>query len=1326
MSTSLVEHDQLFGRMLIDLRLATPDQIAQAVDRQKAMQAAGAHRRLGVILVELGVITPEEVRQVLEFQGKSLLSCPACHKTFNVLGATSNSPAHCPECNGALAPVRLAEALEADLRAAGTQVLTPPAPAADRNGTGAPATGPPPSSQERGLPAEGSTGARHTPAVGTAAVARGAGGAGARTAPLPTPASTPPFSGRPFGRYRLLETIGSGGMGVVWKAWDTQLRRVVALKHIKESKFELKADRLRFLREAHLSAKLRHPSIVAVHDVGEAEGRPYITMDFIRGVTLSAELSRSRRERSEGKRGDAATLRVRVTVLADVAAAVAYAHENGVIHRDLKPSNILLDEAGRAYVMDFGLGKEVTAAPEDVLEDPEARESFMQTASGEVLGTPAYMSPEQATGDTTRIGPRSDVWALGISLYEILSGETPFERAGRRPWDILRAVVEQEPSPPAAAAAPGELLAVCLKAIEKDPLRRYDSMQALEADLRRWLRGEPVHARPATVPYRLWRMAIRNKPMVAVGAAMLFVVSLALYFQLRAAEEERRSRELAAEVLRQLHETARLCVDESLAARRAGRLDAGERLTERLRQAYERAQSRLPAPSPEPPFLMGRMLRAGLDDTGAAGFQARALAIDPEFAPALYERAVLLARQVQTRAAEARREALARLGAGLAEAGRLQAPGGTEVREPTHEELEAGDPDLLRLRAETMSALERLRALLTDRAEWATHEEPLLQVGPPRVACVEGMLAAYAGASWEQCSEKLSEALRDEKFLEEAYEAWSFAATRHGRWQEAVEACRRGLEVDGGYVPLWLTRGAANLEWAVRQAAHGEEASENFAAAVADFGKAAELLPQSAEAWGGRGYARMKWGAHRRARGGDPTDLFAEAISDFGRALSVSPGDARLWSRRGGVHLNWGLWRRRKGEDPRTHYEAALEDYDRAIRLDETEAEAWKNRAVVRMNRATWAMVQGGDPAGEYVAALADLDRALGRDPTSADAWNHRGTARMNLGTWRMGRGEDPSLDFAAAIEDFGRAADLRRDDARIARTRGATRMNWGTWQMDHGVNPEPQYAAALEDFDRALQVNPQDPESWRQRGVAQRNLASWRMNRGQDPTPVLQAAIEDFGRALERDAANALAWRDRGMAHKFLGLHRLKHGESAAEAFDHAIEDFTRSLQHNPRQPQVQSWLEESKAAREAARSRPGQTRWRILLEAADAEAQTGRWAKARTLYAEALNPEVLNPPGGDPVDAPGEADRPWLAQAHYRFARLLAQAAIGRDAADGPPQAPDAAPAAQRRTEAFTHLNTAIDLGWDDATRLDQEPDLEPLREDGRWPPLRGRLPR
>jgi serine/threonine-protein kinase len=331
-------------------------------------------------------------------------------------------------------------------------------------------------------------------------------------------------------RYTLTRLHARGGLGRVWLARDGDLGREVALKELLPERAENPSLWTRFFDEARITGQLEHPGIVPVYELARGAGdqKPFYTMRFIRGRTLSEAIAAYHRARREGQAGPL-DLRGLVDAFVGITNAVAYAHSRGVIHRDLKPQNVVLGDFGEVILLDWGLAK-VVDGPEHAPAPRAEGAGRGATVEGQVLGTPAYMAPEQAEGRLDRIDRRSDVYGLGAILYEILAGRPPF--TGDDTAEILRRVVQEPPEPPhrLVAETPRALEAVCAWAMAKPPGERYDSAADVGREVRRWLADEPVSAYREPLPTRLARWGRRHRPLVASAAALLVtaVVGLAI------------------------------------------------------------------------------------------------------------------------------------------------------------------------------------------------------------------------------------------------------------------------------------------------------------------------------------------------------------------------------------------------------------------------------------------------------------------------------------------------------------------------------------------------------------------------------------------------------------------------------------------------------------------------------------------------------------------------------------------------------------------------------------------------------------------------------
>ena len=444
--TQVRKDDFLFGQILLNQGVATSATINEAL----RIQAEAAERgemsvpRLGQILIEMGVAEESQIKRTLKLQYKTLYECPGCTLKYNLVDASGEKQYRCKKCDAILIPKTPGSGIKADESVYGLNLEV----ASD-------------------LPKE----------VAQAEL---------------DPANQ-------FGKYILVRPLGRGGSGVVHLAYQKELKRFVALKLLRGSEDAETAQR--FAAEAQLAARLRHPNIVSVYEIGKHHNVPYIALEYVEGTSLD-------------QRGRLPVRRC-AQIIRDVAAAIHAAHEWGVIHRDLKPQNILLDLKDRPVVTDFGLAREV-AATRDVTE------------AGIVVGTPAYMSVEQATGERALDG-RSDVASLGAVFYELLTNRQPYR--GRTPVDIALAVINETPIRPRdlVPEVPASLEAICLKAMAKRREERYLTARAFAEDLQRFLEGEAVQATPQGKVSATVRRLAKHKTSTFMTFAAVAVIAVAAF-----------------------------------------------------------------------------------------------------------------------------------------------------------------------------------------------------------------------------------------------------------------------------------------------------------------------------------------------------------------------------------------------------------------------------------------------------------------------------------------------------------------------------------------------------------------------------------------------------------------------------------------------------------------------------------------------------------------------------------------------------------------------------------------------------------------------------
>ncbi len=762
-------------------------------------------------------------------------------------------------------------------------------------------------------------------------------------------------AGSRLGRYVIEELLGRGGMGVVYRARDTELGRDVALKVLSAAGPGLDE---RFAREGRAAARLQHPNLVRVYDVGEASGVRYLAMEHVDGPPLDAVPAPE----------SPAELRARVVLLEKTARALDHAHREGVVHRDVKPANILVDRDGEPRLADFGLAR-------------VADEERGLTRSRTAIGTPAYMAPEQVKGDLAAVGPRSDVYSLGVILYESLAGRTPFR--GATAVEIFDRILREEPVPPRRLepSAPADLETVCLKAMARDPRDRYASAGEFADELARHLVGEPVLARRMPTVLRAW-WGLRRRPAAALVAAALVLAVAAGTWGVgawRAAAD--------AEVRRRAEEQRRLppdrrprdSADRHAAAheawsryrRAAGESGAGPGpLARRAAEAVAAAELAVSTDErPEGRALLGAARRAAGDAAGALREWDRALELDPACFVALAGRA---------------RAGLEDYFAGAGQ--RFSVAGKSEEGLPTESpEQEASrvrwTRDLRAARAapradaDALALLEALELLALGRAKEAGEgfdRYLAAYPGDAEAAYFAGQARLWAGEPAAGL-ERLDAALR---------------VRRPAPWvsARAIALVRLGRATD----------------------------------ALAAFDEAVELEPREWSYRQNRGAVRMALGRLDDAR------------ADFDEAVRLAPGVAMVRSMRASVLRQQG------------RLEEALVDADAAVKADPADGMFRVNRGniLLQMNRLPEAMqdytagVERRIPLahvgrghvhqlqGRTAEAVADFDAAIRLDDSCREGYAARGKLALKLAD-AAGPGEARRALARKAASDLERVVAL-------------------------------------------------------------------------------------------------------------------------------------------------------------------------------------------------------------------------------------------------------------------------------------------------------------
>jgi serine/threonine protein kinase/tetratricopeptide (TPR) repeat protein len=973
--------------------------------------------------------------------------------------------------------------------------------------------------------------------------------------------------------YDILAELGRGGMGVVYKARDRRLQRLVALKMVLAGTHAGAVGLARFRAEAEAAAKLTHANIVQIYETGEHDGRPFFALEFVDGGSLEQRIA-----------GSPTSPTAAAELIETLARAMQVAHERGIIHRDLKPANILLAKLGSQSsivrsrradtqslpadhwsrtttpkIADFGLAKH--------LDDDSS-----QTKSGTILGTPSYMAPEQAEGRTRDVGPAADIYALGTILYELLVGRPPF-RAGN-PIDTIRQVVEQEPVPPRQLEPrlPLDLQTICLKCLEKDPARRFATASALADDLRRFIDGDPVHARPTPGWERAWKWAKRRPAVVALLAVSTFaVVSMVLFVawhnvSLRgkldvAIAEERRARQREMDALARNHQSlvqqeAQKLYDSARVAVAAGDWTAARLDLEKALLTIGGEAGMDSVKGPTEALLNKAKGELGVEAARRVSGQRLAryvsLRDDAQFLGTLYTGMDLGANLQAARATVeaalgvygmlAGQEAPTQFDAYLSEAQRaeiLQDCAGLVLilAETEAQSSSLANPaekgQFLRKALGFVEHARRLgaprRACDLRRARYArmlgqesdAHKAELAAAATPLDSVFDHFLMADELYRREQFAEAIKEF--DQVLARKPGHFWAqylnaLCLLRQQRPAEARTLLGSCMAQRSDFVWLYLLRGFAHEEL------------QAWAEAETDFDKAANMVHDESARYVlfvNRGVLRLR------------TKRIGEAIDDLNSAIKLKPDAYQAF-------VNLAQAYRAQGKLGK-----ALEPLKRAIELEPGLAHLYRLRARLHLER------------NEPDQALEDFDRAIDRqgasDPRQVDDQIERG--RLLLGSGK----------YAAALAAFDTAVAMKRDDASGQRLRAEALFRLG------------RFEEAIEAFDSYLRVGKPLESVYRGRGLARAELGrfpgaieDFTKALELHPTSAVQAfrgwthlvvnapelALRDFELAIELDHHNGDAYNGRGLARTGLGRQRegaldaaeaLRRGPSSPRLFYNA-----------------------------------------------------------------------------------------------------------------------------------------------------------------------------
>lgn len=835
-----------------------------------------------------------------------------------------------------------------------------------------------------------------------------------------SPAVEPDLPLPDWEEYRIESVLGEGGMARVYKAFEPKLQRYVALKFIRSDDENV---RRRLLREARAQAQIEHDHVCKIYEVGEVQGRPYIAMQLIQGGTLQ-DLAKEM------------SLDQKILLMERVADAVQAAHRLGLVHRDIKPSNIMIerreDGTYRPFVMDFGIARDLSDAG--------------ATATGLMMGTPAFMAPEQALGDSRAIDRRTDIFSLGATIYYVVSGQRPFPGTG---MEVLIKVVSDDPPPlkKLVPSLPEDIDIIVSKCLEKEPIRRYESARALADDLKRYLEGEPISAHRATLGYRAVKKIRKHKTVAAIiaAASIIFLASagFSMFSYLRASRQVDVARELSQSV-EAMDWTMRVAVMAPLHDIRKER-----ELVQKRMQDIDRLMKASGSAGQGPGnYALGRGCMALQDYEQARRYLEKAWNSDyrgKEVAGAL---GLTLGALYKSKLSE-----IDRISDPAARKQRLDQVE-KEFRDPAVQYLKAGsDPG--------NASHEYGEALLSYcEKRW---DDAL------RLARVSGQKTPWLYEAWMLEGDVYS------RQGEQAYHDGDFQTARKHfesgmkSYAVALDNARSDPALFESQCSLW--RSVMEVDFAVDRDAAGSFESSNAAC-----NKALVANPDSANAYGLLAQTAWRWGESQFEAGSNPSEQFHTAIAMSRKAQALNPEGAYAYYTMGTAYGYLADYEIRTGKDATKTLEESIKALRLATAKDPGMETAFTNLGVSYFDQGSLASSRGEDSKPFYMNAIDAYGKALQISPQSLAPRANIANAFTNIGNDAMSRGQDPLPFYRQSIDNYEQALKINPNHWLILSNLSSVYVAQIRYELDHGKDITGTLQKIVEACEKSTKFKPGSP----------------------------------------------------------------------------------------------------------------------------------------------------------------------------------------------------------------------------------------------------------
>jgi len=925
------------------------------------------------------------------------------------------------------------------------------------------------------------------------------------------------FSG--WDRYDIIEKIGEGGMGKVYKAFDPHLKRFVALKFVKEDSDDVIK---RFVQEAQAQGQITHENICRIYEVGEYNNMPYIAMQYIDGPSLFEIESRINLEQ-------------KVLIMKAVAGAIHEAHRKGIIHRDIKPSNIMLEQSPEGewipYVMDFGLAREI--------------ESSAMTMSGMVVGTPNYMSPEQARGDRKIINRRSDIYCLGSTMYELFTGQRAF--TGDSPLKVLLKVVNDDPEPVRKVnpGIPVDLENIVMKCLEKEPHRRYDSAKAIAKDLQFYLDGEPVLARSSTIAYRIIKKAKKHKIAVTLGSIVFIILIILISMWLHTRWKMGKIVDIAQKFGQNV-----VNIESSMRISHTIPLHDIRPEEKRVRKQIEeiRKQTKQVGDLGIGPgnYTLGRGYIVLSEYDNALKYLKRSWDSGYKTRKVAYAMGLTLTKLFQKESEN--------LGKISEKALKI-----FQKRKIEEKYLKPAIEFLKKSRGLIGESPEYLEALIAyndrqfnvaiKKARSAFNSTPWLY----EAKLLEGNIYKAMGVDKKDKGD-ISGALDVFKKAEEAFkEAIQIGESDPKSYNSLCNLCANMIDIllyeKGEDITPYIEKALlivqksmiadrdlaetyeikANIYSSLGEykLENGQDPKADLLKAIENAQKASKIDPNNGLPLLKKGNSYLHLGYYEMMQGKNPLSFLKKAMESYEKAIQINPDNAKYYSSLGVVYAYTVQYEMSKGIDYMNSINKAKESFLKAIELHPDFYYAYSNLGGIYHFKSIYEESHGKDPLDSINKAITSYRKAILINPI-AFAYRNLGLSLILLSEYKISYGKDPTQTLNEALISYKELLKRKPNNARAYSGIGDVFSSKGNYLLNIGKNPEDSYKQSIKYCKQSIKIKPKLMYPYINTATSYIGFAEYRYLIGKSPFNMIKKALKNLKKAIKinpNDSDIYLTW---------------------------------------------------------------------------------------------------------------------------------------------------------------------------------------------------------